>query len=305
MEIYASDFVRYKTLKGKDDWLYIWDMDGITEIVTGKTRYDSKQLAMVCRTIELRQQWCKSRGIQYLHTVAPDKSSIYPEFLPEGVNRVEGILEQFAEAIRRYDVRYIDSVEVLKALKVTQNVYFKTDSHWTYEAAYKVLQELMGPIAVNFPKCRVLDEDQIKRREVNRVMELSALLPEPYKEESVVLEPINVLAKLIFQTDSARGKIQVFETGKKDLPRCVIFRDSFSSFFLNILKESFSRIVVLNSRIFWYDLIEVEKPDVVLVEVAERYLHPLTLDINPNSFEDVFKVSIESIAMAGELHGQY
>jgi len=303
MDIYASDFVRYKTLRGKDDWLYIWDMDGITEIVTGKTRYDSKQLAMGCRTIELRQQWCKSRGIQYLHTAAPDKSSIYPEFLPDGVNRVEGVLEQFADAITKYDVKYIDSVQVLKALKASQNVYFKTDSHWTYEAAYKVLQVLMEPVTVMYPKCRILDESQIKRRSVNRVMELSALLPEPYKEESVVLEPINVLAKTVFQTESTRGKIQVFETGNTDLPRCVIFRDSFSSFFLNILKESFSRVVVVNSRIFWYDLIEAEKPDVVIVEVAERYLHPVALDIHPHGFEDVFKVSIESIVTAGEAGG--
>lgn len=302
LELYSSEYVKYKTLRGKDGWLYIWDIDGINEVVTGKTQYDPRYLAMGCRVIDLRQQWCASRGIQYVHTAAPDKSSVYPEFLPDAViHNPNGVLKAFSEALSGYHVCFIDTMPTLMRLKDRGPVYFKTDSHWTYSAAYEILKSLMAPITNAFPLSRILEEDELAKRTVNRVMELAALMPTPDKEEYEIIEPKFPVSKLAFQSESTRGKIQVFETGRKNLPRCVLFRDSFSSFYLNVMRESFSRIVVLNSRIFWYDLIEKERPDVVVVEVAERYLEPITTDLYPSDFETTFKVKINDIVNSGEV----
>jgi len=75
----------------------------------------------------------------------------------------------------------------------------------------------------------------------------------------------------------------------------VVFRDSFASYFLPFLYERCSRVVVVNSKHFWYDLIEAERPDIVLMEIAERYVHPNPIDVYGKTFQDIFGVSVARI----------
>lgn len=302
MEVFKSDFVKYQTILGEDGWHYLWNMDGITDIVNGTTRHDAVQLHAETRNIELRESWCRQRNITYIHTIAPDKSSIYPEFMPEEAGYCkEGLLDQFSDALLRRDVTFIDLRRMLKDLKGEMQVYFKTDSHWTYEAAYRVYLRIMDVVADRFPGVQALAEDRIVRRERSRVMELSAITDAPIAETFVQIEPAEKKSKLVYQTNSTRGRIQVYDGSRSDFPRALIFRDSFSSFFLPLLCESFSRVVVINSRTFWYDLVEQEKPDVILVEVAERYLDPVVIDLGRKSFFETFAVEISDIVKRGRV----
>lgn len=304
MQVYNSDFVAYKTLVGKDGWLFVWDMDGLTEIVSGKTRHSPLQIQTVTRNIELRHHWCKANGIEYIHTIAPDKSSVYTKYLPDEVTWAEdGLLRQYTDALSRCDATFVDSWEIARSAALEGQAYFKTDSHWTYHTAYRVLTEMMAPVNKAFPLCKVLTPDQIVEKPRETIMELSALLPEPTKESSKVIAPKRSTTSLVLRTESARGRILVYENERKNLPTCIVFRDSFSSFFMDVLKESFSRVVAINSRVFWYDLVEREKPDVVFVEVAERFLDPVVTDLHVRSFEQSFNVSIETILEAGNYHG--
>jgi hypothetical protein len=53
----------------------------------------------------------------------------------------------------------------------------------------------------------------------------------------------------------------------------VVFRDSSSSWLLPLLSESFSRVVAVSSPHIYRELVESEKPDVVIFEIIERYVH--------------------------------
>lgn len=305
MEIFTSNFVKYQTIRGHDDWLFIWNIDGVSEIVTGQTRHNRVQLLAETRNIELREAWCKSRDIVYVHTIAPDKASIYPEMLPAGITyEPNGLLHDFSQELKQRNVKFVDLLGFLHELKVDRQVYFKTDSHWTYETAYKVLKLILEPVAAKFPSASALAESMLTSRASSKVMELAALVPEPQVERFNILSPIKSKAKCVYQTNSARGRIQVFENKDRSLPTCIIFRDSFSSFYMPILVESFSRTIVLNSRIFWYDLVEAEKPQVVIVEVAERYLDPVVIDLGFKSFSATFGVEIDEITSAGGENGK-
>ncbi len=301
MKVFKSDFVRYQTLIGREGWQYVWNMDGITEILTGKTVHDEAQLRIGTRNIELRESWCQARGITYLHTIAPDKSSIYPEYLPVGVrHEPEGLLKKFSEALSKRVVTFVDLRDALLSWKDEFQVYFKTDSHWTYEAAYRVYLLIMSEIQRKQKSALILSEDMIIRKEKSKIMELSAITEDPQPETFIHIEPKENTAKCVYQTNSARGRIQVFEKEDKSLPRAVIFRDSFTSFFLPLICESFSRVTALNSRVFWYEIVEAEKPDVVLVEVAERYLDPVVTDLGRKTFFETFSVEISDIISNGE-----
>ncbi len=64
-----------------------------------------------------------------------------------------------------------------------------------------------------------------------------------------------------------------FETADKDLPKAVIFRDSTSDFTVDLLAEHFSEsLFIWHKGNVYDDVIEREKPDIVLHLMAERFM---------------------------------
>jgi hypothetical protein len=57
-----------------------------------------------------------------------------------------------------------------------------------------------------------------------------------------------------------------------DLPRLVMFHDSFGLRLIRFLSEHFSRSVYVEARDVKRLTVEWEQPDVVILEVCERYL---------------------------------
>jgi hypothetical protein len=69
-----------------------------------------------------------------------------------------------------------------------------------------------------------------------------------------------------------RGPDMLYEHPNKRLPRAVMFRDSFATWLIPLLSENFSRILYSWQYTFDYDLVERERPDVVIQEMVERAL---------------------------------
>jgi hypothetical protein len=93
------------------------------------------------------------------------------------------------------------------------------------------------------------------------------------------------------------GNLKISTNVNQHLPRLVIFRDSFAAPLITLLAESFSRIVVVAYRWYLEDLVEFERPDIVISQVAERVLG---LDpMRGRSFEAVTGVSLEAIKSIG------
>ena len=81
-------------------------------------------------------------------------------------------------------------------------------------------------------------------------------------------------SRRIFESGKyARGHVAIYENFDRRLPKAVVFRDSSSSWLLPLLSESFSRVVAVSSPHIYRELVESEKPDVVIFEIIERYVH--------------------------------
>ena len=299
MDIYSKPNVKFSTAAGEDGWLYVWNMDGIEVKATGELLYNEVELEAVGRAVELRAAWCRDRGISYIHMIAPDKTSVYPQHFPDKrVQSKERMIHQCRAEWNRKSrrINFVDTLPMLEEWSKSYDTYFKTDSHWNYKAALAIFNEVANRLIGRFPDFRPFKPEDVATRSVTRVFELGALLDPPVKETAEIMTPKTVSSKVVFDSPSARGKIQVFETGNAELPRCIVFRDSFTSFFLPFLCERCSRIVVINSKNFWYQLVESEKPDIVIMEMAERYLHPNAFDVYGRNFDDTFGVTIKSIS---------
>lgn len=287
----------YDRIVGRDGWQFISKIDSIDEKSAGRIRLAPAEMRHWALTLESRAAWCARQGCAYHFMIAPNKSTVYPEFLPE-----EGMLspERDFPALKAYlrahsDFAMLDPVADLLAEKAARPVYFKTDEHWNAAGAFIAYRLLMREVAATVA-VKALERDDLVSGSRPYIGGLEALAEDPTPEIIDGLRPRESAGKEVFvNKPKGRGKVQVYVNPRSDLPRAVMLRDSYGSFMLPFLAETFSRITVVSSRALLFDLVRFEKPDVVIHELCERYLDPVPDDIRSKSFADLCDVPLEAL----------
>jgi hypothetical protein len=89
------------------------------------------------------------------------------------------------------------------------------------------------------------------------------------------------------------GNLIIFSNSNKNLPRCILFRDSFSTALLEFYAQSFSELFVVWQPNLDYSLIHEFKPDIVISQQAERFLVSCPDDINGKTNTQYVEVKIK------------
>ena len=82
------------------------------------------------RNLALMQEYAALRGAQLLFVCAPDKNTVYPEFMPARYVRStsERNLDRLLASLREQGVPFCDVRDVLR--NANSLTYYRTDSHW-------------------------------------------------------------------------------------------------------------------------------------------------------------------------------
>ncbi len=72
---------------GNDGWLFS-AMDQEDEDYRGITNYNKQMLENLAFSLESKRVWLEKRGIKYLYIIAPNKTTIYGEFVPTSYNKI-------------------------------------------------------------------------------------------------------------------------------------------------------------------------------------------------------------------------
>jgi len=253
-------FLRYSqsnmVVIGKDGWLYV-DADDSMADYRGLVPYSGSHLSYILNIVKSERDYLRARGIPLLLVVAPNKESVYPEYLPDSIKKLgtETRLDQIEAYFKsNSDIQILDLRQVLIEAKNDKQVYRKTDSHWNSYGAYLAYCEIMKAIG---------------------------LKPHPLKDydEMVDTHTIGDLGQLLKMSDIYSEPVVHYRL--KDgvisdkLPCAVIFHDSFymatdlkplmAPHFERIVDVRFGQLSLLSSQ-----LIEQEKPDVVIYIMVER-----------------------------------
>jgi len=231
------------------------------------------------------------RGVAYVVVVVPDKSTIYPEYLPSWVTRVQGgtRLDRFYSALREYpDLKVLDLRPALIEAKTRERQYFKTDSHWNYLGATTGYELLIGAVKSLVPSVPAVPAERPPyqpgvdywKGDLTMMLGLPTWLAE---------DDIAPMAKVVGDDSRrcARAAATPFPAGMPKpaedtvvfvcenprLPVALVYFDSMAELFMPQLSENFRRIVYVASRRLDQALVEREKPDVVIEEFVERSLH--------------------------------
>lgn len=296
---------------GRDGFLFHRDGHAVAQ-VTGARPLTPDILDLWVSSIETRKAWCEGRGIAFRFLIVPEKHVVYSDRLPPGTVVSDGrparqILAGL-DAATRASVIY--PLAELTAARSVRETYYLGDSHWTTFGALVGFRAMADSLAAERPFHQVPDAE-IGWFTRPYIGDLGVRL-EPEVEE--VADTIHVTSGLevrnAFQNKLfARGSLLVVETNRPDLPRGVIFRDSFAVNLIPSLAQSFSRLVVVGSQSAHYDLLRAERPDIVISETCERFLGmpdpdqaiELPRDLGGPVFETFSDTSFASFAAGGTI----
>jgi alginate O-acetyltransferase complex protein AlgJ len=265
-------------LVGKDGWLFLtWNQ--MIENYTGAARFTPEQLHDWQVLLEKRRDWLAQRGIAYLFVVTPDKQTIYPEYVPDWLNRArvrsDSKLDQFIAYMHEHStVPVLDVRAVLRNARQEHPTFLKIDAHWNQFAGFVAYQELVRALSHQSPgigeplpfSSFTLTNKIHAGGDLARMIGMDLVEPNAY-----FLLPNSALPAFTTKMPPAEHpKDPKSTTNPAAKGRLAAYHDSFALNWIPFLGYHFGQV-----DYFWqYDInpgwIEHEKPDVVITEMNEN-----------------------------------
>lgn len=273
-----------RVLVGRDRWLLYADEQGVADF-RGLRPLAPGQLQQWRTVITGWAEVLASRHIALVVAIMPNKPTIYPESAPSWMTPVGPTrLDQLMPVLQGIPgVLVADARGSLrKARSDGRPLYLRTDTHWNQLGAIEGWRAVLEQLQTRFAS--VVLPDSIAQIET---------APVPRKQAGDLARMLTLEQVLTEDQDLAvvnpPARTAVFEElpidrGREPRPRvisrrsgspigtAVVFRDSFSEAFVPWLSEYFDRAVYAWRAQPDLDLIDQEKPDVVILEWVERYL---------------------------------
>jgi alginate O-acetyltransferase complex protein AlgJ len=290
--VHFNSLVRYRlglsstreVVVGKDGWLF-YTADKLMEQHTGADIFTPVELENWVKQMEADRDWLARRGIAFYVMIAPDKNTIYPEKLPDYPRRAVTRIDQLAARLRSSDLEFIDPREELFRVKAAgEMVYTPGDTHWSERGAFVAYRMLMDRILKRFPFIPPLSLDDFSisygppaGADLTYILTLDGDIKYSVERMSPKWKSHQVAPQTTTFRPGWGWRVTENSNDLKDRPRLLVFGDSFTDYVLGptMLYETFRNPVWThnNGGTFNFDLVKETKPDIVLVQFAERYLH--------------------------------
>ncbi len=119
---------------GKKGWLYYGETaDDFLRINT----LSERGIRNIRHNLELIEQYCQQNNVSFIFTSAPNKNSVYPEYMPFNYvpsdNRSN--LERLTENLSDFS-SFLDMKTAILSAESNIPLYHKTDTHWNNLGAY-------------------------------------------------------------------------------------------------------------------------------------------------------------------------
>ena len=273
--------------EGRDGWLFlIGGSNGVLEQYRA-TLARWWLLRGWRRLIEARRARAQALGIRYLHVIVPEKLSVYDD-------RTRDLdydpRRSPARALGRRLIGNPAFVDLLAPLRAARDgpapLYYRTDTHWTYEGcllAYRTLMRACGAV----PPAGL---DARQRYEVTSVRDLGEKLPgrpvETAIHGKIDYDARRVYASPLVEAYEAAGRAIDLHVGahvryrnespEADPRTVVLFGDSYAHFtpimLTGLVAETFREVHFIWSSSIDWNYVAAVKPDLLLFEIAERFL---------------------------------
>jgi alginate O-acetyltransferase complex protein AlgJ len=275
----AGDRVFSAGLAGKDGWLF-YSGDFSIHDYQKTAPVSKKQLKGLAKILSLLNEHTTQYGGVLLVVIPPDKNTIYPQYMPDQIPVIgqTSRLDQFMEYIQENtEVQVMDLRPALMDASQSSQIYYKSDAHWNCLGAYYASNEIISKINISHPEMQTHPLSDYEPGSItDSSLDISTTMGLGLQEDTPTLTPKFQIGSISYAPEKNKS-IQVAVNSQKDLPSAMILHDSFYTECLNqFLEPQFSRTLSMHYGIAgisdYIQLIDAEKPDVVIVEFAERHI---------------------------------
>lgn len=281
----VGDHIFNNTIVGKNGWLY-YDGGLSFQEYQRTDLFDPATLNTFQTELDQVNASLARAGTTLLVVIAPDKSTVYPQYMPDQIPVLgkTSRLDQFVDYMNFHSsTRILDLRSVLIRASQTQQSYYRTDSHWNDLGAYYGYYAIAGALDQDYPTLmphRLSDYTLhvVPGGAITDLPRSMGYLSIP--EDDPILEPdFPVSAYTITESLADGTQLRLITNPRSDLPRLLIFGDSFYGALEQFLKPNFSQIVNLpywaaGGGALWH-WVDYARPNIVIIECAERDIQNL------------------------------
>lgn len=290
LRVAIGDRVFANAIIGKDGWLFQTSEEVMRDFQNDMP-LPEKQLENIQQNLDKIAAHFKQQGTSLVVVVAPNKGSIYPDYLPDEIQKLnqKSRFDQVVEYLQQHgETRILDLRQELIASRAEHLVYYQTDSHWTDYGAYIAYRGILSSLKESHSQIipRSLS-DFVPESEGRVTMDLATLIGSVrIKEEKTILKPKDPTTSTLHNLKLDDGRwITLSWNQKRDLPHAVVYYDSFLYPIIPWFNDHFSQVTYIphyaNLSTWNLSWVSQQQADVVIVEIAEKYIQDLPVLFNP------------------------
>ena len=288
-------------IMGKDGWLFY--KDSLADF-QGTQPMTDRQLFDVAHTLAMMQAYAKAHGAKFVFVVAPNKNSLYGEYMPDyyqPADTGESNFLRLKEYLKDEQVNYIDLYETFykDGHKDGRILYHKRDSHWNNEGAAIAADQILEGLGKEHDSYadRPYDIRKDFQGDLEGMLYPAAITP----EEEVYYHPAPQFDYCKKVENNFAPKIHTRASGSGGL---LMYRDSFGNALLPFLAEAFESAYFSRALPYRLNELDEQEADALVIERAERFLpdmasqapemEAVALDLNLNLNDSVLKSAIKT-----------
>ncbi len=257
-----------QVIVGKEDFLFFEETLPVYE---GTDPLTEGELSEIVASLSTMSAYAEARGATLLFVCAPNKNTIYGEYMPDRYHKNEkpGDLDRLYARLKEEGVAYCDLRPALLSAKEEGLLYHKRDTHWNGLGAYRAylcVMEALGYPAADFPSERL--STHTFEGDLDRL-----LYPGQVRYDNNT--QVNTEGMYIYTSAFATAMDLQITTRGGGEGKLLMFRDSFANALIDLFAASFGSARFERANPYRLDLLNTEKADVVIIEIAERNLRDL------------------------------
>ena len=259
-------------IRGRDSWLFL-DNDASNSVSQFKGEMLISEDEMLKWKLYLEKFSSLSNSV---FVVPPSKEMVFPNYHPF-IRGQKCPIDQLKSMLNNYNCFSMYPIDILSKDLTS---YIKTETHWSYKAAYNVFLSILDKWNIDYSKYKDIFQFRLQRFSGD----LGSKLEEREYSDYYVIATGTANVDTVFNNfyRLQQGHIIKYQNNNSFFnKKIVIFGDSFSENFLPFFTTYFSSVIKVRSNAtVIQDIINYEEPDYIVCEIAERFVirAPLFLD---------------------------
>lgn len=287
---------------GKENWLFLGNNWNKTiDQYRGFARPSEQEIEQKALFFKQMRDYCNEKRIPFILVIAPDKQSIYPEYLPAWVGKRSEFtrLNLMKKELEEQGISVVDLTETeLKAKQSYPKLYYEGDSHWNRAGAYYGFLDIQKELISRHVEIRefFLEDTDFevnvkKATDISNMLQLNdfkstEIMAWNSKHDGELLAAQNNVFKSWQAIDEVNNgmimsnPLSIINDKVPNNTKVLFLRDSFGTSMAPFLHQIAKETVHLhygngphnNFQYSMSNLIDIYTPNAVIFEVVEREL---------------------------------